>query len=61
MYCRCVRVGGCQCVGVGVGVSVCVGGHGSVTVGRVGWVGRVGLNRISLPSLLLLSNRCGGA
>lgn len=32
-----------------MGVGVCVGGHGSVTVGRVGWVGRVGLDRISLP------------
>lgn len=38
---------------MGVGVSVCVGGHGSVTVGRVGWVGRIGLVRISLPTLLL--------
>lgn len=41
-----VGVGGCQCVGVGV--SVCGRAwHGSVTVGRVGWVGRVGLDRIS--------------
>lgn len=33
-----------------MGVSVCVweAWHGSVTVGRVGWVGRVGLDRISL-------------
>lgn len=50
MYCRCVRVGGCQCVGVWVSVCVWVWAwHGSVTVGRVGWVGRVGLDRISLP------------
>lgn len=49
----CVRVGewvgGCQCVGVSVCVWEGMAWHGSVTVGRVGWVGRVGLDRISLP------------
>lgn len=47
----------CGCVGV----SVCGRAwHGSVTVGRVGWVGRVGLDRISLPlpSYMYLQSVC---
>lgn len=46
-------------MGVSVWVSVCGRAwHGSVTVGRVGWVGRVGLDRISGRRYLQSVCRC---